>query len=316
MTPGPRRKWLRLRNRSLSSPLPSLLLLASSSIIVCSLPLQVGVGRSRIPPPPRLTMDPSGSSSEGPGGKPPARPQKPGPWQPRIEPFFANKDHNPRELKSWARRTGFNPNHSGETASVVSDRDAADEQTPAQGLDLERGIRRRGDGVPRKPEIEPVVVRGRTNRGVEISPMVPGPRAGPAARSEKEKRKVGVEPPAVGLKDERREAGEETPLRSKSDGPEGNGHGNGAAAISLAKADEDSRKEAGKDEREVEIDFFSDGQDPEDLSGYKPPSGFRAGVTENPGLGKCVFPVVSPCLYFSFTVSLPTEIKNFKSAGK
>ncbi|CAL9101542.1 unnamed protein product [Musa acuminata var. zebrina] len=241
-------------------------------------------------------MDPSGSSSEGPGGKPPARPQKPGPWPPRIEPFFANKDHNPWELMSWARRTGFNPNHSGETASVVSDRDAADEQNSARGLDLERGIRRRGDGVPRKPEIEPVAGRGRTNRGVEIGPMVPGPGAGPAARSEKEKRKVGVEPPAVGLKDERREAGEETPLRIKSDGPEGNGHGNGAAAISLVKADEDSRKEAGKDEREVgkderevEIDFFSDGQEPEDLSGYKPPSGFRAGVTENPGLVPLIF---------------------------
>lgn len=166
--------------------------------------------------------------------------------------------------------------------------------------------------MPRKPEIEPVAGRGRTNRAVEIGPMVPGPGAGPAARSEKEKRKVGVELPVVGLKDERREAGEETPLRIKSDGPEGNGHGNGAAAISLAKADEDSRKEAGKDEREVEIDFFSDGQEPEDLSGYKPPSGFRAGVTENPGLGKCAFPVVFPCLFSSSTVSLPTEINNFK----
>ncbi|KAF3793991.1 Nucleobase-ascorbate transporter 11 [Nymphaea thermarum] len=72
----------------------------------------------------------------------------PGPWPPRIEPFMApTTDLNPRDLKTWAKRTGFNPNFSGETASVSSD--------------LESGSARWE--APRRPEIEavPVVERVR-----------------------------------------------------------------------------------------------------------------------------------------------------------
>lgn len=225
-------------------------------------------------------MDASGSSSEA----PPGRLQKPGPWPHRIEPFVPRTDHNPRELRSWARRTGFNPNLSGETSSVVSDRDAADEpQAPAR-LDLENGIHRRGDGFPRKPEIEPVIGRGRNgaeHRGVEIGPA--------PARTEKEKRKVTVEPLGVGIKDERREVGNEPLLRVKSDGPVRNGHGNGAPLVFPVKADEDPKAEVQKDERGVEIDFFSDDQEPEDPSGYKQPSDFQSTVTDNHGISKSIF---------------------------
>ncbi|XP_042408726.1 nucleobase-ascorbate transporter 11-like isoform X3 [Zingiber officinale] len=220
-------------------------------------------------------MDASGSSSEAPLG----RLQKPGPWPHRIEPFVPRTDHNPRELKSWARRTGFDPNLSGETSSVISDRDTADEpQVPAR-LDLENGIRRRGDAFPRKAEIEPAMGRGRIgaeDRGVEIGPA--------PAKVEKEKRKVTVEPLGVGIKNERREVGNELLLRVKSDEPVRNGHDNGAAPVFSVKADEDPKAEARKDERGVEIDFSSDDQEPEDPSGYKQPSDFRSTVTDNPGI--------------------------------
>ncbi|XP_042398866.1 nucleobase-ascorbate transporter 11-like isoform X2 [Zingiber officinale] len=220
-------------------------------------------------------MDASGSSSKAPL----ERLQKPGPWPHRIEPFVPRTDHNPRELKSWARRTGFDPNLSGETSSVISDRDTADEPQVPGRLDLENGIRRRGDAFPRKAEIEPAMGRGRIgaeDRGVEIGPA--------PAKVEKEKRKVTVEPLGVGIKNERREVGNELLLRVKSDEPVRNGHDNGAAPVFSVNADEDPKAEARKDERGVEIDFSSDEQEPEDPSGYKQPSDFRSTVTDNPGI--------------------------------
>ncbi|CAN6449508.1 unnamed protein product [Victoria cruziana] len=63
----------------------------------------------------------------------------PGPWPTGIEPFVAPAtDLNPRDLKTWAKRTGFNPNFSGEAASV--------------GSDLESGSA--AWDAPRRPEIE------------------------------------------------------------------------------------------------------------------------------------------------------------------
>ncbi|WOL07053.1 nucleobase-ascorbate transporter 11 [Canna indica] len=221
-------------------------------------------------------MDGSRSTSEGLAG----RHHKPGPRPPRIEPFLPNRDHNPRELKSWARRTGFSPSFSGETASVVSDRDAVVEHNPpaAARLDLEKGINRRGNGSSKKTEIETVPCRGRTiadSFGIEIDPV--------AARAEKEKSKVGIEPTGAGLKDERGNAGHEPLLRAKRDVLEVNGNRNGTAPVSLEKADLDLRKESEKDERGVEIGFISDDQEPD------VPSRFRSGVTENPGFAPLFF---------------------------
>ncbi|XP_042474759.1 nucleobase-ascorbate transporter 11-like [Zingiber officinale] len=225
-------------------------------------------------------MDASGSSS----GVPPGRGKRASPWVPRIDPFFPRTDHNPQELKSWARRTGFKPHLSGDTASVLSDQDYADEpQAPAR-LDLENGIRRGGNGIPRKPEIEPVVGRGRNGAedgGVEIGPTAP--------RAEKEKRKVGIEPGGVGIMDERREAGHEPLLRVKSDGSVRNGLSNGSAPVFPVKPDKDSKEEAEKDEKGVEIDFFSDDQESEGPSVHKPPSDFQSALTDSPGVMLLIF---------------------------
>lgn len=77
----------------------------------------------------------------------------------KIEPFISQSgDHNPRNLRSWAKRTGFISIFSGEvgTSSNTSTR---------HGFDLERGGRDVG------PEIggEPVQGRARS-RGFEIEP--------------------------------------------------------------------------------------------------------------------------------------------------
>jgi solute carrier family 23 (nucleobase transporter), member 1 len=56
-------------------------------------------------------MQPGSSSNQPPSKNP--RPDRPGAWPPRIEPFVPRTDHNPTELKTWAKRTGFKPN-SGE----------------------------------------------------------------------------------------------------------------------------------------------------------------------------------------------------------
>lgn len=85
----------------------------------------------------------SGSSSQPPekvGGEPGRH--RPGPWPPEIESFVPNTDHNPRELKSWAKRTGFN--FSGE--SEVSGR------SDVGGADADK---RRNRASP-KIEIDPI----------------------------------------------------------------------------------------------------------------------------------------------------------------
>lgn len=211
-------------------------------------------------------MDASGPSSANPAEK-----------RPSIAPFHPNKDHNPRDLKAWARRTGFNPSFSGEP---TSERDAA---SPVR-LDLEKGIGRRRGGLRNNPEIESVLRQRSTlaeNFGVEIGPAV--------AKEEREKNNAGIESAGVGLRDEGRVAGHEPLLRFKCDRSEGNGHGNGAAPVSLTQVDGDLKKEPETEEIATEIDYFSDGQQLGAPSGYKPPSILRAHLTENPGFSKCIF---------------------------
>lgn len=247
----------------------------------------------------------SGSSSEG-FGKREERPkgrQKLGPWPPPIEPFVPRTDHNPKELKSWARRTGFNPNVSGETTvSSIDERDP-DERTEAPVAasaaagggrwDLEKGLGRLGEALTKRSEIGPILGRRRTgieNRGVEINP-VPRTNGDPEnlgfkdgeGRAEMEKKRIKVDP-VMRLKDEMRGIQEEPPVRAKNDGLNGIGRGNGEPAVALASIDEDWKKDQRKGEREVEIDMFPEPPVPEQPSTYRP-GGLKCGITENPGLG-------------------------------
>lgn len=246
----------------------------------------------------------SGLSSEGFGkGKERTKGrQKPGPWLPQIEPFVPQTDHNPKELKSWAKRTGFNPNFSGETTMSSIDERDPDDRTGAPaaaattagggGLDLEKGLGRRGEALTKRAKIEPILGRrtGTENRGIEINPV---PRTGvdpenlgfndDERRVEKDKKRIGVEP-AVRLKDEMMRIREERPVRANNDGLDGNVRGNGGPAVAPVAIDEVWKKDEKKDEREVEIDMFSESPEPEQPSTYRS-GGLRCGITDNPGVG-------------------------------
>ncbi|KAG1362139.1 nucleobase-ascorbate transporter 11 [Cocos nucifera] len=251
----------------------------------------------------------SGSTSEG-FGKREERPkgrQKLGPWPPLVEPFVPRTDHNPKELKSWARRTGFNPNVSGETTvSSIDERDP-DERTEAPVAastaagggrwDLEKGLGRRGEALTKRAEIGAILGRRRTgieNRGVEINPVPRtngdreylGFRDG-EGRVEQEKKRIKVEP-VMRLKDEMRGIEKEPPVRAKNDGLNGNGRGNGGPAVAPVSIDEDWKKDERKGEREVEIDMFPESPEPEQPSTYRP-GGLKCGITENPGLAALIF---------------------------
>ncbi|KAJ6739915.1 XANTHINE-URACIL / VITAMIN C PERMEASE FAMILY MEMBER [Salix purpurea] len=92
----------------------------------------------------------------------------------RIDPFVPRTDHNPRELRSWAKRTGFVSTFSAETTS--SSNDAA---TPIPASDLgnkaadnnNSNNHHRNGGSSPKIEIDPILGRTKQlNRRIEIEP--------------------------------------------------------------------------------------------------------------------------------------------------
>ncbi|KAJ6732757.1 XANTHINE-URACIL / VITAMIN C PERMEASE FAMILY MEMBER [Salix koriyanagi] len=89
----------------------------------------------------------------------------------RIDPFVPRTDHNPRELRSWAKRTGFVSTFSSETTSSSND---AATPIPASDLDnkaVDNNNHHRNGGSSPKIEIDPVLGRTKQlNRRIEIEP--------------------------------------------------------------------------------------------------------------------------------------------------
>lgn len=92
---------------------------------------------------------------------------------PKVEPFLPRRDHNPRELISWAKRTGFRSTFSGETGTSLSEKGhSQSEKNDSGGFDLEKGLDKNGSGSP-KIEIDPIL--GRTgDRVFEIEQVREG----------------------------------------------------------------------------------------------------------------------------------------------
>ncbi|XP_039122505.1 nucleobase-ascorbate transporter 11 isoform X2 [Dioscorea cayenensis subsp. rotundata] len=224
-------------------------------------------------------MDP-GSSSKIPE-ETKARP-RPGPWPPRIEPFVHNNDHNPRDLKSWAKRTGFNPNFSGET--VVSTVGEVEMERPADEVDLEEGIERRRARSPPKVEIEPMLGR-RRNIGVESKGIEIGSGNGGLRADEKDKRRVGVET-GVGIKEERKPEEVNANVNANGNRNRNRNANVGVAAIApVASGDEESKKkDAQKFDGEVEIDMFSESPELENPPLNRSPR-LKSRLTDKPGYG-------------------------------
>ncbi|XP_059307397.1 nucleobase-ascorbate transporter 11 [Lycium ferocissimum] len=169
---------------------------------------------------------------------------------PKIEPFVPKKGHDPRELKSWAKRTGFvSTTFSGEPERG-RDLNVSNDNV---GFDLERGVAK-NETVSPKIELDPILGRAR-NRGVEIEPVLGSNRR---ERGENLGRRIEMEPI----------------LRAHNE----NGNGNGHIVQEVAPVTELRKDDSNVDEEE--------GHDNED-SGYggwhKSPR-IKCGLRENPGL--------------------------------
>ena len=229
------------------------------------------------------TLDQAGKQKGG---------QKLGSMLPQIEPFIPKRDHNPNELRSWAKRTGFVSTFSGETTATVSDRDGTDKDHSG-GFHLGRGRDQRGGSSP-KIEIDPILGRTRANRGFEIEPAS-GSGAGAGqrlpreesdgalglrngtARGENKKRRIGVEPVLRPADDERKV------------NFTGNGNGNGTVngdghQVPAVTPAAEPKKEDSKNEEEVGIDVPPDDEEPTP-GGWHRSSQLKCGLRENPGFG-------------------------------
>lgn len=198
---------------------------------------------------------------------------------PKIEPFVPRFDHNPRELKSWAKKTGFVSDYSWGTETSAS------EKNDSSGFDLEKGNDLRNGGSSPKIEIDPVLGRTKPNRGIEIEPVVRNERDG-TVRGENQRRRTRDEP----NDDERR-------VRLNGNGS-GNGNGNlnvnvngivnrnanGNEVPAVAPAAEPKKEDGGVAERDAKIDVYPNEEEPAH-GGWSRPSGMKCGLRDNPGFG-------------------------------
>ncbi|KAA8546700.1 hypothetical protein F0562_003069 [Nyssa sinensis] len=225
----------------------------------------------------------SGSSSGIPEKADTKKAQKLGSVLPKIEPFVPKKDHSPRELKSWAKRTGFVSNFSGETVTSVSERD----QNETTEFDLEKGLEKNGSSSP-KIEIDPVLGRTR-NRGIEIEPIsgarhglpknrgdgVLGSRDG-TIRGENQRKRTGTEPVLV-AKDDERKVGLNG---NRNDVAAVNGNGHEIPATTPAA---EPKKEDGE-----EPEVYPDDEEPSHGEWHQS-SRMKWGLRENPGFVPLIY---------------------------
>ncbi|VAH29960.1 unnamed protein product [Triticum turgidum subsp. durum] len=224
----------------------------------------------------------------------------------RVPPFTGNNtDHNPRELRSWARRTGFHPSafFSGESAvsnsstatarppppppPLASSRRpprppaaAEDDPDPAPPLDLDHQVRpRRRIDLRGELEIPPVEVPAQPE---------PARRRDGVERLLGERAALNVSRSANGV---RADADADTSARKKAE-----------EAEAKRKAEEaEARKKKEDEERDAELaayyqqqwaneeDGVAGGVQGEETAPLNRPSGLRCGVSENPGWALLVF---------------------------
>lgn len=220
---------------------------------------------------------------------------------PKIEPFKPRKNfYDPRELRSWAKKTGFVSTFSGETdRGSVSGRT----QNESGKLDLERGIVKKGSLSP-TIELDPILGRTR-NRGTEIeqdlgfengrnkkeSDGVLGMRDR-VLRAENQRDGAGVN-----LKNAERREGLSGPGNgnaivgaSGSGNGDGNGNGNGNG-VQPATPVTGLKKEDGDGEEEMRIPAIPDDEG-QGYGGWHQSPKLKCGPGENPGYGQYGFVLV------------------------
>ncbi|KAJ7943736.1 Nucleobase-ascorbate transporter like [Quillaja saponaria] len=185
-----------------------------------------------------------------------------------VVPFVPSTDHNPKDLRSWARRTGSVSDYSGETGASVS------EKNESTGFDLERGI-----------EIEPVSGSTLGARRYENYGVL-GFR-NETVRSENQRKRIEDES-ALGAKDDERKGGLNAIDNGtgNADGSE-NRNGDGQGVVVVAPVAEHEKKD-GLAERNVTIYLYPDGEEPADR-GWHRSSILKCGLRENPGFVPLIF---------------------------
>lgn len=226
----------------------------------------------------------------------------------KIEPFVPRSDHNPKELRTWAKSTGFVSDYSGEAGTST---------TASEKFDSVVGFvddQREGGSSP-KIEIDPVLGVARPNRDNEIEEPVSGSKHG-AIRSEKDRilRSKDVWNGTVGNQYQRRKNGDGLALALEAangggggggvdrkvglrgnDGDangmvnlnrDGNGHGLGVSSA-VAPLPEQKKEEEGviTEGDDVKVNLYAEREEPTDRGSQGPLSGMKYGLRENPGLG-------------------------------
>lgn len=216
------------------------------------------------------------------------------PNAPMVDQFVPRTDHNPRELRSWAKRTGFVSTFSGETTNSFG------EKNESARFDLEKGFERRGGGSSPKIEIDPILGRTRPNREIEVESATGTVKGEMRTANEgvlrfrdvavrgEERRRIGVEPVVGGTKEDEKEVmngkGSEKvdgAVNRNGDGDvSGSGHGVPVVTTAAEPKKEDDRE--GRDVDDINVNG-DEGEATE--RGWGRPSGMKLGPTENPGYG-------------------------------
>ncbi|XP_022880687.1 nucleobase-ascorbate transporter 11 [Olea europaea var. sylvestris] len=206
--------------------------------------------------------------------------------EPKIKPFAPRKGHDPRELRSWAKKTGFVSTFSGETERNMSGRRDLNERFNndvfVDRVDVEKGGLEKHESISPKIEIDPILGRTR-DRGVEIEPVrgggngrdnngVLGLRDG-TVRGENERRKNNLS--QYGLSNMSNGNGNAAANRN------GNMNGRGAEVNEPVV---EEKKDDGNFDREVGINVYPDGENSGDGGGLNQSPKIICGPRDNPGV--------------------------------
>ncbi|KAK4411738.1 Nucleobase-ascorbate transporter 11 [Sesamum angolense] len=212
--------------------------------------------------------------------------------EPRIEPFVPQRGHDPRELRSWAKRTGFvSTAFSGETERSGSGRREVNVgRSNGNGghgdrFDLEKGVLEKNESISPKIEIDPILGRTR-QRGPEIEPAwgrdkngVLGFRDG-AMRGENEMRRNGAVEATLDTANAARTDGRNG---NENGAINGNGQGNGEnrSTVEQKAGDGDLGSAVGGN-------MYPDGDDSGDGVWHSSPK-MILGLKDNPGYVPIIF---------------------------
>ncbi|PNY08064.1 nucleobase-ascorbate transporter 11-like protein [Trifolium pratense] len=206
----------------------------------------------------------------------------------KIEPFVPRRDHNPKELKTWAKKTGFVSDYSGEAGTSASENF---DSVVVHDVDHREG------GSSPKIEIDPVLGVARPNQDDEIELDLESKHGVKRSQKDRFLRANYALNGIVGNQNERRKNGVEPvldygvkkiDLRGNGDDTnvvvnlirDSDGHGLGVAAV--APMPEQKKEEEGVSEGDVKVNLYAEGDEPVDRECQRP-SGMKYGLTENPG---------------------------------